>query len=419
MRFLSMLVIVFLALQSYAQEKNWTLLVYMNAHGVRGQGDDLSDFARQNLRWMQKVGSTENINIVVEVGTSDSPDAQRLLIQKNKIQVLEKRSNVNMGSVEELKDFISWTVKNYPAQHYFMDIWNHGTGWHAFSKEEDPAGKWHPGGNLQISSVDRVSDISYDYFTKEYITTEQVGEAMRFFRKLIGHKVDIYGSDACQMAMAEVAAEMYQDVNYFVGSQELEPGEGWPYDKFLMAWTENPKASPAEITKFLIKSYDDYYSHGGGVTDGMGVTLSSLDLNYFEQFMEAVRSLKEELVTLTQRDAGAIYRIIATVDRYRESPDYKDFYHLVKKLKASNVGMDKTIINAVESLYKNLVVANKARGDHEGRSFGVSIWLPNMKDMNGQPMMGVTDYYSQNIQRFQNLKFNKKTGWAEFLSVLQ
>ncbi len=120
MRFLSMLVIVFLALQSYAQEKNWTLLVYMNAHGVRGQGDDLSDFARQNLRWMQKVGSTENINIVVEVGTSDSPDAQRLLIQKNKIQVLEKRSNVNMGSVEELKDFISWTVKNYPAQHYFM-----------------------------------------------------------------------------------------------------------------------------------------------------------------------------------------------------------------------------------------------------------------------------------------------------------
>jgi len=77
------------------------------------------------------------------------------------------------------------------------------------------------------------------------ITTKQLGQALKESAAIIGHPVDVYGSDACLMAMAEVAHEMADSVNVYVGSQEVEPGAGWPYGDFLKLWTAKPTATAA------------------------------------------------------------------------------------------------------------------------------------------------------------------------------
>ena len=37
--------------------------------------------------------------------------------------------NVNTGDPKVLTEFIKWGINKYPAQHYLIDIWNHGGGW--------------------------------------------------------------------------------------------------------------------------------------------------------------------------------------------------------------------------------------------------------------------------------------------------
>jgi hypothetical protein len=63
--------------------------------------------------------------------------------------------------------------------------------------------------------------------------------------KIIGHKVDVIGFDACLMAMVEVGHELTNSVNVMIGSEETEPARGWPYDLMMARWVKQPKATAA------------------------------------------------------------------------------------------------------------------------------------------------------------------------------
>jgi hypothetical protein len=59
------------------------------------------------------------------------------------------------------------------------------------------------------------------------------------------------------MGMIEVASQMKKSVDVYAGSQEVEPGDGWPYDKFLSLWNESAKqnrASAEQVVTFSRKS---------------------------------------------------------------------------------------------------------------------------------------------------------------------
>ena len=46
-----------------------------------------------------------------------------------------------------------------------------------------------------------------------------------------GREIDLLGFDACLMNMLEVALSTPGTARFIVGSEELEPGDGWPYDR--------------------------------------------------------------------------------------------------------------------------------------------------------------------------------------------
>ena len=78
----------------------------------------------------------ENINVIVETGGSRSWDIsdiysdyqQDFIVQKNGIRLINQSSSKNMGSPDTLTGFLSWSIENYPAQHYMTVIWDHGGG---------------------------------------------------------------------------------------------------------------------------------------------------------------------------------------------------------------------------------------------------------------------------------------------------
>ena len=43
----------------------------------------------------------------------------------------------NLGSAQTLRDFVTWSKANYPADHYALYFWGHGLGWHPDWTMED------------------------------------------------------------------------------------------------------------------------------------------------------------------------------------------------------------------------------------------------------------------------------------------
>lgn len=361
------------------QVKDWNFLVFIN--GV----NNLDSFGDLNINQMEDVGSNDNLNILVQWGSSSHESVRRLLVEKDTDQmhvtspVVKDLGSVDMGDWKELVDFATWAQDNYPAKHTFIVVWNHGSGWHR---------------------IIRPSDISYDDRTGNSITTEQLGEAMREISKKLGKKIDIYASDACLMGMIEVADQMADSVDYFVGSQDLEPGDGWPYSPFLQKWAASPSLNAKEISQLISKEFLEAYN--GGVYGNMEVTMSAYDLSKIEDFRKAMKDLTNELMEKSAADMKKVKKAAENTKYFTDS-DYLDLQDFLDQTHSQKLTISS--VEAVRKAHEELVIAN----DHNLSSHvhGLSIWLP-------------TDNwtFSRYWERYQNLEFHKNTGWGEFAKKL-
>ncbi len=369
-------------------EKEWTLLVFLNGH------NNLDSFGFQDLNEMEKVGSTDQVNVVVQWASSRNSDTRRLLVRRDADSatvtspVVQSLPRVDMGDVRNLVEFVRWGMENYPAKRYFIDVWDHGSGWHKSRGD--------------LSS----RDISWDDHTGSYITTEQLGDAMRAISGMLGRKVDLYGSDACLMAMAEVAGEMSDSVAVSVGAEEVEPGAGWPYDKLLERWTARPSASAAEVATILTEVYLASYTNGS--QGNASVTLSAFDLEKSDLLHSAVRSLADGMRSLGLDDRRKVAGALRNAQHFTYS-DYGDLVDMLGIIERSRVaGVDARVLADVRSAVGQYVISNKVSPSYS-RAHGVAIWTPSSKYR-----------FSQYRTRYTGLAFHQATGWGDALAhVLQ
>ncbi len=373
-----------------APEKEWTFLIYLNGH------NNLDRYGKEDINEMEQVGSTDKINVVVQWASSENSKTKRLYVKKDnspdvvKSPVIQEMPRVDMGDWRNLVEFAKWGAERYPAKHYFVDVWNHGSGWRLKQK-------------LRSQNLSAM-DISFDDISGNAISTVELGQAMKEISRSIGKKIDIYGSDACLMAMVEVSSEMASSVNYFVGSQDLEPGDGWPYDDFLKHWNQLKEATPAQVSKQLVIDYVKSYQAGSqGSADA---TLSAYDLSQSGQFQQAVTELGLLLKTLDTQSRGRLVEIIKQTFTFAYS-DYADFGSFLSKLKSSDLLKGKNeLLDRVLKAEQDLVIANQDTASF-AEATGVAIWLPNSS--------GVFGNYED---RYRALNFDKKTGWADVLQSI-
>ena len=377
-----------------APVKTWTFLIYINGN------NNLDHFGKQNIKDMEKVGSNDQVNIVVEWASLSARKTVRMLIQKSangdvvSSPVIENLGKVDMGDYHTLQDFIAWGVKNYPAEHYFVDVWNHGSGWHALKNSR----------TAKNASFRSNFDISWDDNSGHSITTEQLGLTMTKAAEVIGHKVDIYASDACLMAMGEVAAEMSDSVSFYAGSEETEPGTGWPYADLLSGWEATAKATPEQVVKILTDTYVKSYQSGSNGSDE--VTFSAYDLSQLPAFHQAMADFGTNLRLLTPVERKAVSRASSDTQRFTFS-DYADLLDFVKHLAAANIkGIDTKVLAALQATAGKLIIANAATSQFESAT-GLTIWIPQS-----------TWSYKQNSARYKGMKFDVATHWGDTLEAL-
>lgn len=113
----------------------YTVLVYIVASDLENSGY----YATEDIREMMAVGSTPNVNVVIQTGGSanstidekrfiDFTKVQRHLVLKDRTELIQDLGERNMGSSTTLKQFVGWGIKEYPADKYVMVLWDHGAG---------------------------------------------------------------------------------------------------------------------------------------------------------------------------------------------------------------------------------------------------------------------------------------------------
>jgi len=345
--------------------KEWTIMVFVNGK------NDLEPYATKDMNEMEKVGSSSQVNIVVEAGRMDGYDTsdgnwkgtRRYLITKDgntsKVtsKVVQNMGKVDMGDYKSVMDFGKWAKANYPAKKYMLILWNHGSGWEK---------------SVRPTLTDK--GISYDEESGNHLDTPQMGLAL----KGMGG-VNVYGSDACLMQMAEVDYEIKDSVEYIVGSEETEPGDGYTYDKFLAPLVARPTMTPAELAKTAVDAYSDHYKaqrEGSTQSYVKAAALPKL-LTLSNAFVSAVIKSGDKAVVRKARDGAMKYAI-------PENKDLYDFARLVtggtKSAEVKKAGTDLMTFITSELVMHNRT--NDAQGNWSGAvkyslSKGIAAYLPS------------------------------------------
>ena len=353
-------------------QKEWTFMVFMNAD------NNLDQNAVKDLKEMRaKGGSNEFMNIVVMVDREKGP-AVTYYLENGKMEIITKHGEVDMGDYRVYTNFVKSTIKKYPAKYYCSIIWNHGTGWKAIKAAQG-----------------MVRGISYDNQSGNHITTAQLGFSLKDIKQALGRKLDLLCFDACLMQMAEVAYTVREGADYIVGSEEVEPGDGYPYKEIFSGMKKG--MTPIEVAKLITKAYTDSYDDGsaGYHASTQSIVVSSA----YENFKDALNGYAKMLMS---SDSGKqITRILNEVQvfGYPENIDLKHFVTL-SKAKINNSGVK----NAADRLLKSmerLVPMATTSGYGVNHAYGLAIYFPK-------------DSYKFSREYF-HLPFSKGTMWASMI----
>lgn len=376
----------------------WTYMVYIAAD------NNLSQAAIGDLNEMESVGSTADVNIVVQAEFSQkqsfggnpfpgSSATRRGRITRETTSAMSNSlaamsSNVDMADPNTLRDFIKYAATNYPADHYALVLWSHGAGWKA-----QPVGSPIRGA---------LQDETSDTFMSLAKISQAIADA--------GVQLDIVNFDACLMAMYEVAYQLRSAARYLVASEEVEPGDGDPYELILADLTATPTMTAAQLATAIVARYDESYE----TTTRDAVTKSAYDLTQMTTLDSQLRDLAQALQDNIATERGNIQSArSATLEfqvyRYR---DLGEFLGRLDNL-TSNAAL-KTKIATVRSTLLAGVVANQTgpAGDTNiARATGMAIFLPSGNEVSPEEL---TAYATIAAGQSNNIGIS----WSEFINVL-
>jgi hypothetical protein len=361
-----------------APHKEWALIVFLNGH------NNLDSFGSGDIAEMLKAKDTSKIHIIVLHASLAHKKTRYRYVENGTVKTLKEVDPVDMGDYQNLVEFSRWAMTEFPADKYFIDIWNHGAGW---QKAGEPA---------------QFRNISNDDVFGTVITTEQLGVALDKIATFRGSRVDILGMDACLMAMAEVAGEIQDSARVMVAAQDLEPGDGWPYDDFLNGFSQLADRSAEKVATLLTEVYVKSYTNGSQGSNSK-VNLSAINLENFGKFETAVKGLSNDLLNSSMADAGFIKKFTESlkfVQKYYQS-DYVDFFDVVSKLKSSQLVTSKAVTDELDTIYSDIIISNQY-GSYFTKSKGLSVWLPYLN-------------YDKHAARYSKLKFAQNSQWASWL----
>lgn len=442
------------------KKARYTFIVYMAAD------NDLRRFAARNIKQMAAIGSIAKlINIVVHLDirlAGNKKITRRYYIEKDRVLHVNAydpdTQMMDSGLPETLISCCKWAIENYPADNYVLIIWNHGTGIidPTHGRVINPTELFVYNPEINMLELDRSisilrtaeempsddesalnalallddGDIFNDEIAEEwqedllltqdprgvcwddsvgnYLTNQKLDYALQTIRDnyLKGGKFSIIGFDACLMSMIEVANLIAKHANFMVGSQEVELGTGWNYQKALELFTRT-SPQPQQFAQHIAQVYKDSYATI--TNDYTQSTINLAAIQEVENSLDAVASLLVQALAI-DRNKSVLNAIRASKNKllctHFDEPSYIDLHHFLTNLEqnlkhfvcndrtacARIVNDLKRTITATKNAIAHAVLANVA-GTSLQKAQGLSIYFPEQRIHSSYAK---TDFYQQN-----------------------
>ena len=293
--------------------------------------------------------------------------------------MLETHGVINMADPNVFADFVIKTMKKYPAEHYMVDIGDHGGGWSG-AISDDSSGGW--------------------------MSTPQIGQALAKIHKETGQKIDILGFDCCLMATTEVAHEVAPHVNYMVASEESEGGLGWNYNDALGERGE-PLVPHRESYKNILMSKDVL----GGMQRALRMKIDMEPKEFAMKLVDAAEIHQNDLPTMSATDLSKMGGVAKAASNFakeiidtdtphatlkglaRKTQSFsgkKDFYHFAELVTKDGTITDKElkkaaqgVMDAISGAVINEEHASPRYKDAHGLTVEIPSWGSVSSDYNG------------------------------------
>ncbi|MBP0975508.1 MAG: hypothetical protein J6P20_05530, partial [Oscillospiraceae bacterium] len=265
------------------------------------ESDDELQCATADIQEMMQAAGSPNLTVVILTGGAEQwhtdyakADANyRIVIDRNGVRSEQYAETLrSMGSADTLGDFIRDTKKAYPADHYGLVMWGHGTG--------------------------PLWGMCYDSLFQDSLTLPE------FRGGLQGGSVhfDWIGLDCCLMGTIETLKAVQDHTEYLVASEIQASRYGWKYDSFLTEWAKYPGMNPRKLTERIA----DEVILGNAEYTG-SVQVACYDISYTDRLWDAYLAFVPELLEATEEPAAA--------DAFNEIPDFSQAGYDVIDLKTA------------------------------------------------------------------------------------
>jgi len=361
------LIIFLLTIGIFLSAESWTVLLYMAAD------NNLAEMGRLDINSLESVAQPADLNLIVQ---ADFPEgAKRYKIQQDNSEqitspVLANLGTINSGDPNTLNSFIKWGFNRYPAQRKMLIIWSHGDSWY-----KDNSGKW-------ICPDDNAQDL-----------ISVSGGELVLALSGIPH-LDILLFDACSMQCIEVINEIHSFADYIIGSEDLVPQYGFPYEDIIPLFDGDFDELLAQIPELYVSSY----LPGQGINPGgalWSVTCSVVKTELVPQFVQQIKNF-----AISQRFLAPKYFTVRnscySMNTGLADIDIRDFLE-----KAQTVWTSGT--QNLLSLWTSIVISSCFTNPEEVGNIGTAaIWFPDSR-FNFEN--GWRQYHKLNFSRSRWLSF--------------
>ena len=365
--------------------------------GINPDDPDMEGFAMHNLKQMLSVQLPSNIKIIIQTGGAKRWQApfinpnrtQRFVIDETGIHEVWSVPAIQMSNPENLADFLSWATENYHADHMVVDFWDHGGGFSGFGVDEIF-------GNI--------------------MSNRDLHDA---FEKAVGFDpenpyFEAIGFDACLMANTEGAHELYGYAKYLFASEEVEPGAGWSYDKFLQKLIDNPRMNAAQLGKAITDTYLEANVIDAADTGYISAgTFAVVDLNEAEGVYQAYAAFAEEALKKVIDTPQYLASLTEAANRsvFYAGPYYKFYNTIDLGLFMDNVPeVFADAAKAVKDQLKKAILYHRGTG-YLSESQGLTIFYPShIEDYDGLNFALKYIYHISENQYINALYYYKTAG---------
>ena len=386
-----------------------------------GGDNNLNAYVIEDLQEMA-AGNRGSFAVIALSDFEDGEAKVMALTPSTGLHVVESLGEIDTGDPETLASFLARslvTAKKVP--HKAIGFWDHGSG---VFDEDDPnetylerrlravprhrRSRSVPARRLFVSpsklaAEPRLRAMLHDDTNGGVLTNYEAHGVLKaaFSRAgMEGKKVDLIFSDTCLNGMIEVLEQFKEFAEVVVGSEDLEPGDGWEYTEWFGLMSDSPPADAVQWARQAVQGFEAGYTNR---PDQFPCTLAAFRTD--NKLTDAMKGLVEVLGP--HAGQGMNWLKLAVLDSQsfarRDTFDIRDF---AEKLKATATAGDvQASCDRIIGAFDESRVYSAALGPAVQNSHGLAFWYPT----SNYSFASVKETYAK-------LYFDQRTGWSTYLS---